>query len=146
MPGASPLRRGFRGAVFAGGWLVREAAVGVAEGWHQLKRPPLSRQQQLERDLELARQQGRWISDEEQQMLLERPAPTRLQRALQRARGGVLVLLLIAVLLPPLWPLALWLLAWLLYPRTTLQLSWMAAGLSALLLLALALVLVALLF
>ena len=63
----------------------------------------------LERDFEIAKNQGRWLSDQEQ-MDLE-------QRSKQRTK--LIVLTGVCVLLPPLWPFALGLTLYLLFPKTT---------------------------
>lgn len=67
----------------------------------------------LERDLELARQHGRWLSDDEHRTLEQ-------QRLHQRK---LLILLGVCVLLPPLWPLALALTLFLLFPETSRRLA-----------------------
>lgn len=76
----------------------------------------------LERDLELARQHGRWLSDEE-------VVDLQHQRG-QRRR--LLLLLLGCLLIPPLWPLAVGLGLYLLFPATTRRLA-IGLGISALL-------------
>jgi len=68
---------------------------------------------QLERDLELARQHGRWLSDDERSQLE--------QQAVQRRKLGAL--LVVFILIPPLWPLALVLALHLLFPDTTRRLA-----------------------
>lgn len=68
---------------------------------------------QLERDLELARLHGRWLSDDEQALL-------DLQRQQRRKLAALLV---VCVLIPPLWPLALGLALYLLFPDTTRRLA-----------------------
>lgn len=68
---------------------------------------------QLERDLELARRHGRWLSDEEQ-VLVEQ------QRVYRRK---LVALLVVSVVVPPLWPLALVLSLGLLFPVTTRRIA-----------------------
>lgn len=76
-------------------------------------RHPLSLERDLERDLELARLHGRWLSDDEQHQL-ER-------RHLQRRK--LAVLLVVCILIPPLWPVALALALYLLFPDSTRRLA-----------------------
>lgn len=78
---------------------------------------------QLERDLELARQHGRWLSEEELGQLEQQ----RIQR--QKLTG----LLVVCLLIPPLWPLALALTLHLLFPATTRRLA-LGLGVTALVL------------
>lgn len=78
---------------------------------------------QLERDLQLARHHGRWLSDDELTNLEQQHG--------QRRR--LLLLLLGCVLIPPLWPLACGLGLYLLFPVTTRRLV-LGLGISALLL------------
>lgn len=75
--------------------------------------------ERLERDLEAARDRGRWLSDEEQQAL-DRESRQRQLSAEQRQsrRNRLVVLVAVCVLLPPLWPLAFGLTLYLLFPRT----------------------------
>jgi hypothetical protein len=62
----------------------------------------------LEREFEIAKDQGRWLSDEERKDLEQREA----------IRSKLIVLTSICVLLPPLWPFALGLTLYLLFPKT----------------------------
>ena len=75
---------------------------------------------QLERELEQARRHGRWLADDElvaldaqQQQILARAQEQR------QTRRKLILLTGICLLLPPLWPLALGLTLYLLFPRTT---------------------------
>lgn len=68
---------------------------------------------QLERDLELARLHGRWLSDDEQALLDHQ----------RQQRRKLTALLVVCVLIPPLWPLALGLALYLLFPDTTRRLA-----------------------
>ncbi len=89
---------------------------------------------QLERDLELALEHGRWLSDDEraalQQLQHERDLALVQER---RQRRKLVVLLVVSLLLPPLWPLALALTLYLLFPATFRRLI-LAAGVGALVL------------
>ena len=84
--------------------------------------------QQLERDLHIARHHGRWLSDEER-LELEREESERLQNEEQQKqlRTKLTVLAGVCVLLPPMWPLALGLTLYLLFPRTMTRVGF-AAG------------------
>jgi hypothetical protein len=119
----SPLRRQVRQAVLRGGGLLQEAAAGFREGVDLLQRGPSSAGQR-ERELQEALEHGRWLSDEERQaMALERDQQLLLARGERQRRHGLLILLVVALLLPPLWPLALGLTALLLFPRTTRRIA-----------------------
>ena len=61
----------------------------------------------LEREFEIAKDQGRWLSDEEWKDLEQREA----------IRSKLIVLAGICALLPPLWPFALGLNIYLLFPK-----------------------------
>jgi hypothetical protein len=75
---------------------------------------------QLERELEQARRHGRWLADDELAALDARQQQTLDLAQLQGQTRRKLVLLTgICLLLPPLWPLALGLTLYLLFPRTT---------------------------
>ena len=91
-------------------------------------------QPSLERELAEARRRGRWLSDEERQAVamaeLEQAQQLHLAR---QQRWRLLVLLLVCLLLPPFWPLAIGLTAYLLFPRTTLRLGVVALALLMLL-------------
>ena len=62
----------------------------------------------LEREFEIAKDRGRWLSDEERKDLEQREA----------IRSKLIVLTTICILLPPLWPFALGLTLYLLFPKT----------------------------
>ena len=62
----------------------------------------------LEREFKIAKDQGRWLSDEEWKDLEQREAN----------RSKLIVLTGICFLLPPLWPFALGLILYLLFPKT----------------------------
>ena len=129
----TPIRRHLRSAVVSGGWLLREAAVGLREGLEQLQAPveTSQRQQNLERELEQARRDGRWLSDDERHELqAERERLQQRGLAEQRQRRSLLTLLVVSLLLPPFWPLAFGLTAYLLFPRTTRRLTLAAIALT----------------
>lgn len=87
---------------------------------------------QLELELEQARRHGRWLSDEEQDDLSQqrrRQEETLLQHRQQRRKLGGLAV--VCLLIPPLWPLALGLTLYLLFPVTTRRLA-LATGISLL--------------
>lgn len=95
---------------------------------------PVRRELQLELELEQARHHGRWLSDDERDALAHEQL--RQEAALQRQREQrrkLLVLLVVCVLIPPLWPLALAVTLYLLFPQTTGRLA-VATGLSLLVL------------
>lgn len=76
--------------------------------------------QQLERELEQARRHGRWLADDELASLQEQRQAEIAQHQQSRIRRRKLLLLTaICVLIPPLWPVALGLTLYLLFPRTT---------------------------
>ena len=62
----------------------------------------------LEREFEIAKDHGRWLSDEEWKDLEQHEA----------IRSKLIVLTCICILLPPLWPFALGLTIYLLFPKT----------------------------
>ena len=75
---------------------------------------------QLERELEDARRLGRWLSDDERAALalaMQQQAESAL--AQRRHRRKLWVLTAVSALIPPLWPLALGMVFYLLFPRTT---------------------------
>lgn len=119
-----------RRSVLLGAQLLRETAAGVRDAARELADPASARQRSHELELERARREGRWLSDAEREDL-ELAAQARDQR-----RRTLVVLLVISVLVPLLWPLLpLWL-GLLLWPRTTRRLLWLALTALALLLMA----------
>ena len=62
----------------------------------------------LERDFQRAKDQGRWLSDDEQKTLEQS----------QEIRSKLVVLTGVCILLPPLWPFAFGLTLYLLFPKT----------------------------
>ena len=126
MPEESLLRRQLRNAVVSGGSVLREAADGLREGLQLLQTSPQERERlaRLERELEEARRDGRWLSDDERaEMAAEREDSLRRRAGELRQRRSLLTLLVVSILLPPFWPLALGLTAYLLFPRTTRRLT-----------------------
>jgi len=131
----SRLRDGMRRSVLAGASVLREASAGVLDAVAELAAPQV-RSASLERELDLARQQGRWLSDDERADLL-----VSEQRRAQRRRT-LLLLAALSLLIPLFWPLLpLWLgLIW--WPVTTRRLLLaLVGGVGALLALLMVLVL-----
>jgi len=84
---------------------------------------------QIERDFAQAQRLGRWLSDEEALSAAEAESRLRQrQLEMERNRGKLWALTLICLIIPPLWPLALGLSLYLLFPLTTRRVV-MAAGL-----------------
>ncbi len=121
----SRLREGVRRSVLIGASLLREAGAGVLDAVGELADPRRTQQQRLQAELEQARQEGRWLSDDERAHRL-----AQQQRRSERRRV-LLVLLVISLLLPPFWPLVpIWCgLLW--WPATTRRLLVIAASLAA---------------
>ena len=83
--------------------------------------------QQLEHELEQARRHGRWLADDELASLQQqRQAEIAQQQQSRIRRRKLLLLTVLCVLIPPLWPLALGLVLYLLFPRTTKRYGLMA--------------------
>jgi|688.fasta_scaffold1596464_1 hypothetical protein len=96
--------------------------------------PEARRIRQLERDLEEALRIGRWISDDERaERELERERDQRARLAQRQRRRKLLALLVVSLLIPPLWPLAIVLTLYILFPLTTVRVA-VATGLSLLVL------------
>ena len=82
----------------------------------------------LEDDLDLAKARGRWLSDDEQAELDREADAVALQvEAKQRNDRKLMILAGVCLLIPPLWPLALGLTLFLLYPDTMTRLGLAAA-------------------
>ena len=69
----------------------------------------LNNSNKLERDFQIAKEQGRWLSDDEQIVLDNR----------NKVRSRLVILAGVCVLLPPLWPFAFGLTIYLLFPKTS---------------------------
>ncbi|MEB3235184.1 MAG: hypothetical protein VKM98_07140 [Cyanobacteriota bacterium] len=107
----------------------------------------------LEHELEQARRHGRWLADDELvELKLQQQGTLQRDQSRRSHRHKLLILTAICVLIPPLWPLALGLVLYLLFPRTTRRFGLLAgvalllggALVAALLLMLLAVLLVAL--
>ena len=73
----------------------------------------------IEKDLDLARKSGRWLSDEEHEDLERfKHEQLQVQESNQRHRFKLIILTGLCILLPPLWPIALSLALYLLFPRS----------------------------
>jgi hypothetical protein len=91
-----------------------------------------SRSLQLELELDQARRHGRWLSDEERAELAHQQRRQDERLAQQRLhRRKLAVLMVVCLLIPPFWPLALGLALYLLFPVTTRRLA-LATGISLL--------------
>lgn len=88
-------------------------------------------QPSIEKELARAKELGRWLSDEELAAEAQDDA-NRLALEQQQAsrRSRLTVLTVVCLLIPPLWPLALALTLYLLFPRTSTRL-FLAAGIGA---------------
>ena len=108
----SRLRHGMRRTVLVGASLLRDAGAGVLDAMAELSAAQ-GHAANLERELDQARQHGRWLSDEERAEL-----QLQGQRQAQRRRT-LLVLAAASLLIPLLWPLLpIWIgLLW--WPVTT---------------------------
>ena len=85
--------------------------------------------QQLERELNQAREMGRWLSDDELEQMENKEFLTRQEQDQSSQRRLKLVLLTgVCVVIPPLWPVALGLSLHLLFPQTFRRLLWLAGG------------------
>ena len=117
----SRLRDGMRRTVLIGASVLREASAGVLDAVAELAAPQI-RSASLERELELARQQGRWLSDDERADLLVR------EQGRAKRRRTLLLLAALSLLIPLFWPLLpLWLgLIW--WPVTTRHLLMVLVG------------------
>ena len=68
----------------------------------------LNDKNKLERDFQIAKNQGRWLSDDEYIVLEE----------CNQIRSKLILLTGVCILLPPLWPFAFGLTLYLLFPKT----------------------------
>ena len=80
--------------------------------------------ERLEDELDRAKARGRWLSDDEQAELDREADAVALQvEAKQRRDRKLMILTGVCLLIPPLWPLALGLTLFLLYPDTMARLG-----------------------
>tara|TARA_Y100000746_G_scaffold117243_1_gene100384 strand:- start:211 stop:564 length:354 start_codon:yes stop_codon:yes gene_type:complete len=85
--------------------------------------------QQLERELNQAREMGRWLSDDELEQLEHEQRLIRQEQEQDSQRRLKLGLFtVVCVVIPPLWPVALGLSLHLLFPQTFRRLLWFAGG------------------
>ena len=85
--------------------------------------------QQLERELNQAREMGRWLSDDELEQLEHEQRLIRQEQEQDSQRRLKLGLFtVVCVVIPPLWPVALGLCLHLLFPQTFRRLLWFAGG------------------
>lgn len=111
----SRLRHGMRRTVLVGATLLRDARAGVQDAVAELSAAHQT-SAALERELDQARQQGRWLSDDERADLILQEQKRRQQRR------SLFLLAAVSLLIPPLWPLLpIWVgLLW--WPVTTRRL------------------------
>ena len=84
--------------------------------------------EQLEAELDRAKARGRWLSDDEQAVLdREANAEALLVEAKQQRDRKLMILTGVCLLIPPLWPVALGLTLFLLYPATMARIGLAAA-------------------
>ena len=84
--------------------------------------------ERLEDDLDRAMSRGRWLSDDEQADLDREADALATQAEVKRRRDRKLMLLTgVCLLIPPLWPVALGLTLFLLYPETMARIGLVAA-------------------
>ena len=82
----------------------------------------------LEDELDSAKVRGRWLSDDEQaEHDREADAVAIQEEAKQRRDRKLMILTGVCLLIPPLWPLALGLTLFLLYPDTMARIGLVAA-------------------
>ena len=85
--------------------------------------------QQLERELDKAREMGRWLSDDELERIdLDRRLTLQEQQQEAQRRLKLVLFTMVCVVIPPLWPFALGLSFHLLFPQTFRRLLWFAGG------------------
>ena len=84
--------------------------------------------ERLEDDLNSAKARGRWLSDDEQAELDREAHAVAIQVEAKQKRGRKLMILAgVCLLIPPLWPVALGLTLFLLYPDTMARIGLAAA-------------------
>ena len=85
---------------------------------------PSTTPEQLEQELRTAQLHGRWLSDEELAALdEEKRQQIQDQAHRNQLRLRLIVLTGVSLLIPPLWPLAIGLTLYLLFPSTTRRLG-----------------------
>ena len=117
------------------GWLRAVVGEGLIASIADLCKGPRVRpmvdetaSEQQERELQDARDRGRWLSDDEQAAVDARRLQDQLAEDEQRhLRQRLVVFTLVCILLPPLWPLAFVLSLYLLFPRTAARIGLVAA-------------------
>tara|TARA_B100000073_G_scaffold73061_1_gene54752 strand:+ start:152 stop:505 length:354 start_codon:yes stop_codon:yes gene_type:complete len=85
--------------------------------------------QRLERELNHAREIGRWLSEDELEQLEHEQRLARQEQehdSQRRLKLGLFTV--VCVVIPPLWPLALGLSLHLIFPHTFRRLLWLAGG------------------
>ena len=82
-----------------------------------------------ERELQVAREEGRWLSDDEHEAI-EQQHQQRIVQGRQNSatRSKLVILSGVCVLIPPLWPVALGLTLYLLFPKSVARIG-LVAGL-----------------
>ena len=89
--------------------------------------------QSIEQQFARAQELGRWLTDDELAVAAEQDALRLAEAQKQKSvRTRLMVLTAVCVLLPPLWPLALALTLYLLFPKTSSRL-FVAAGVGVIL-------------
>ena len=82
-----------------------------------------------ERELQVAREEGRWLSDDEHEAIEQQHQQRIVQgRRDSATRNKLIILCGVCVLIPPLWPVALGLTLYLLFPKSVTRIS-LVAGL-----------------
>ena len=82
-----------------------------------------------ERELQVAREEGRWLSDDEHEAIEQQHQQRIVQvRRDSSTRNKLIILAGVCVLIPPLWPVALALTLYLLFPKSVTKIC-LVAGL-----------------
>ena len=82
-----------------------------------------------ERELQVAREEGRWLSDDEHEAIEQQHQQRMVQDRRDSATRNKLVILTgVCVLIPPLWPVAIGLTLYLLFPKSVTKVG-LVAGL-----------------
>jgi len=86
-------------------------------------------QDRRERELQVAREEGRWLSDDEHEAIEQQHQQRIVQgRRDSATRNKLIILSGVCVLIPPLWPVALGLTLYLLFPKSVTRIG-LVAGL-----------------